>query len=194
MPYAERAAGHLLFTTSPDTLKQLTLFLVSCFLCLELTSQPAWSVLIHDEPSGFRGNHWGAAPADCAALRFDRNLGITTSGKQVDLYDRSTVGIRLNGVSFTKIRYRFLDNQLESVQLSYEGRENRDRLLQLMEDRYGPLTPGERRLVNRAEWDGYETTVILSFNPDTGLGALWFISTVLNRDFSHFAFWTDTIK
>lgn len=165
---------------------------LAVLLDLGLSVKPTTAVLIHDEPSGFRGNHWGAAPADYAALRFARNLGTTTSGKQVDLYDRSTVGVSLNGVSFMGIRYRFLDNQLESVQLSYEGRENRDRLLHVMEERYGRLTQGERKLVNRAEWDGYETTVMLSFNPDTGLGSLWFISTVLNREFSHFAFWTDT--
>jgi len=158
-----------------------------------LSVTPAVAILIDNEPSGFRGNHWGAAPADCAALRFAQNLGITNSGQQVDVYDRSTVGLlSLNGVTLTRIRYRFLDNQLESVQLSFEGRENRDRLLQVMEGRYGRLTQGERRLVNRAEWDGLETTVMLSFNPDTGLGSLWFISTMLNREFSNFVFRTDT--
>ena len=104
--------------------------------------------------------------------------------KQVDLYDRSTVGITLNGVSFSRIRYRFLDNQLESVQLSYAGLANREKLLQLMEERYGRLTPGERKLVGRAEWDGYETVVDLSYNVETGLGSLWFLSTRLNRDFA----------
>jgi hypothetical protein len=136
------------------TTKLLPLFLVSCFLYLNFTSQVALAVLMHDEPSGFRGNHWGAFPADCASLKFVKNLGTTQSGQQVDLYDRSTVGIVLNGVFFSRIRYRFLDDQLESVQLSYEGKANRDKLLQLMEERYGRLTPGERKLVGRANGTG----------------------------------------
>lgn len=165
------------------TTKLRSLFLVFCFLSLGLANQSAWAVMIADEPSGFRGNYWGASPRDCPTLRFVKGLGTTQSRKQVDLYDRSTVGIVLNGVSFSRIRYRFIDNQLESVQLSYEGKANRERLLQLMEERYGRLTPGERKFINRAEWDGYETVVDLSYNPETGLGSLWFISTSLNKDF-----------
>ena len=164
--------------------KRLILFLVCCFLGLAFTSGSARAVLIHDEPSGFRGNHWGDSFQDGPPLRFVKGLGTTNSGKQVDLYDRSPVGITLNGVPFSRIRYRFLDNQLESVQLSYEGSANREKLLQLMEERYGRLTPGERKSIARAEWDGYETVVELSYNPETGLGSLWFISTILNRDFT----------
>ena len=166
------------------TTKLLVPVLASCFLSLSLATKPAWAVLIHDEPSGFRGNQWGASPADCASLRFVTNLGTTQSRQQVDLYERSTVGIVLNGAPITRIRYRFLDNQLESVQLSYEGKANREKLLQLMEERYGRVTPGEHKLVGRAEWDGYETVVNLSYNVETGLGSLWFISTARNRDFA----------
>jgi hypothetical protein len=166
------------------TAKLLSLFLVFCFLSLELASPPAWSVLIRDEPSGFRGNHWGDSPGDCPQLRFVKGQGTTYSGKQVDLYDRSTVGIVLNGVSPSRIRYRFVDNQLESVQLSYEGRENYDKLRQLMEERYGRLTPGERKKTAGAQWFGFESIVMLGFNHEAGGGSLWFISTMLNREFN----------
>jgi hypothetical protein len=168
------------------TTKLLSLFLVFCFLCLGLANQSARAVLIHDEPSGFRGNYWGASPADCPSLRFVQRLGLTDSKKQVDLYDRSTVGIILNGVSFTRIRYRFLDDQLESVQLGYEGRGNRDKLLQLMEQRYGSLTPGERKQLPGVEWEGFETVVNLSFNFATEKGSLWFISRALAGGFTSY--------
>jgi len=166
------------------TAKLLSLVLVFCFLYLELASPPAWSVLIHDEPSGFRGNHWGDSPGDCPQLRFVKGQGTTYSGKPVDLYDRSTVGIALNGVSPSRIRCRFVDNQLESVQLSYEGFANREKLLQLMEERYGRLTSGERKMTARAEWLGFESIVVLSFNHEKGLGSLWFLSTTLHREFN----------
>jgi hypothetical protein len=161
-------------------------------LGISFSVAPARALLIENEPSGFRGNQWGASPADCVPLRFVSNLGVTDAGQQVDVYDRSPVGISLNGAALTRIRYRFLDNKLESVQLSYEGRANRDRLLQLMEERYGRLTPGERKSVTRAEWDGFETTVVLSFNPDSGVGSLWFLSTMLNREYTHYTFWGES--
>jgi len=162
------------------------------FLGIGFSGTPAPALLIENEPSGFRGNHWGASPENCVPLRFVSSLGVTDSGKPVDLYDRSPVGISLNGAALTRIRYRFLDNKLESVQLSYEGPANRDRLLQLMEDRYGRLTPGERKVISRAEWNGFETTVVLSFNPDTGLGSLWFLSTVLNREYTNYRYWGES--
>jgi hypothetical protein len=162
------------------------------FLGMALLITPAEAILIANEDSGFRGNRWGAHPKDCASLTFVASQGVTQSGQQVDLYDRSALGISPNGATLTRIRYRFLDNQLESVQLSYEGRANRDKLQQLMEDRYGRLTPGERKLVARNEWDGFETTVVLSFNPDTGLGSLWFISTMLNREFTDYKYWSES--
>ena len=166
------------------TTKLLSPVLALCLLALSLVTQSAWAVMIHDESSGFRGSRWGASPEDCGVLRFVKDLGTTKFGQQVTLYDRSTVGVILNDVTFSRIRYRFLDNHLESVQLSYEGRASYGKLMELLEERYGRLTPGERKLVGRAEWDGYETVVDLSYNVETGLGSLWFLSPTLHRDFA----------
>lgn len=164
----------------------MRLVLPASLLITFIAILPVQAVLIHDEPNGFRGNYWGASPADCPSLSFVNRLGLTDFKKQVDLYDRSTVGIILNGVSFSRIRYRFLDNKLESVQLSFEGRDNRDKLLQLMEQRYGNLTPGERKQLPGVEWEGFETVVNLSFNLSTEKGSLWFISRDLAGGFTSY--------
>ena len=163
------------------------LFILCLLLSAVISSAPilpVHAVMVHDEPNGFRGNHWGDAPGNCPSLRFVFGQGTTRTNKQVDLYDRSTVGIILNGVTFSRIRYRFLDNQLESVQLVYEGRENRGKLLKLMEQRYGALTPGERKQLGGVEWEGFETVVNLSFNISTDQGSLWFISRDLAGGFN----------
>ena len=165
------------------------LFMLWVFLTVALSSiptLPAHAVLIHDEANGFRGNHWGDAPGECPSLRFVLGQGTTGTNKQVDLYDRSPVGILLNGVTFSRIRYRFLDNHLESVQMVYDGRENRGKLLQLMEQRFGALTPGERKQVGGVEWEGEETVVNLSFNVSTGQGSLWFISRDIGAGFTSY--------
>lgn len=158
----------------------LPVSLLSTFLLI----LPVHAVLIHDEANGFRGNHWGDAPGNCPSLRFALGQGVSRSNKQVDLYDRSPVGIVLNGVTFSRIRYRFLDDQLESVQMVYEGRENRGKLLQLMEQRYGDLPPGERKQFGGVEWEGDETVVNLSFNVSTDTGSLWLISRELSGGFN----------
>ncbi|HEX9285330.1 MAG TPA: hypothetical protein VF879_06640 [Nitrospirales bacterium] len=165
------------------TMTRFALLLATCFLSLSLADQAAWSALNRDEASGFRGNRWGAAPNECASLRFAGDLGSNESGQRITLYDRSTVGITMNGTSFNRIRYRFVDNQLESVQLSYEGRANRDKLLEVIEERYGQPHPGERKNLSRIEWDGEETIVNLDYRTDLEQGSLWFISTDLNRQF-----------
>ena len=160
-------------------------FISRLLLAVALSISPALAVLIHDEPSGFQGIPWGASPADCASLSFVKTLGTTDSMKHADLYDLSTDGVTLNGVTFTRIRYRFLDNQLESVQLGYEGRANRDKLMQWVELRYGTLTPGERKQAG-AEWEGEETVVNLSYNQATGRGSLWLISRTLSGGFGSY--------
>ncbi len=168
--------------------KQLVVpLLAACFLSFGFASPPAWGVLMQDEPSGFRGNSWGASPGDCPSLRFVRDLGTTQDGKLITLYDRSTVGLIINGVSFTRIRYRFVENQLESVQLSFGGRANRDKLLQVIEERYGRSVQGERKNLSRVEWDGNETIVDLDYRVDSEVGSLWFISTSLNQQMASFA-------
>ncbi len=157
-------------------------FILGVLWGVGLSISPALAVLIHDEPSGFQGIPWGASPTDCASLSFVKTLGTTDSMKHVDLYDFSIDGVILNGVTFTRIRYRFLDNQLESVQFRYEGRANRDKLMQWVEQRYGTLTPGERKQAG-AEWEGEETVVNLSYNQATGYGSLWLISRALSGGF-----------
>jgi hypothetical protein len=161
-------------------------FILGLLFAVALSISPALAVLIYDEPSGFQGIPWGASPADCSSLSFVKTLGTTDSMKHADLYDLSTDGVTLNGVTFTRIRYRFLDNQLESVQLRYEGRADRDKLMQWVEQRYGALTPGERKQAG-AEWQGDETVVNLSYNPETGRGSLWLISRTLSGGFGSYS-------
>lgn len=160
-------------------------FILGLLLTIVLLISPALAVLIYDEPSGFQGIPWGASPADCDSLSLAETLGTTDSMKHVDLYDHSTERVTLNGVTFTRIRYRFLDNQLESVQLRYEGRANRDKVMQWVEQRYGVLTPGERKQAG-AEWQGDETVVTLSYNLETGHGSLWLISRTLSGGFGSY--------
>ena len=85
----------------------------------------------------------------------------------------------LNGVTLSRIRYRFVDDQLESIVLSYEGRESRDKLMQWVEEHYGKVSPAERRMLSQVEWLGEKTEVTLSYNHSKKEGTLLFISSAI---------------
>jgi hypothetical protein len=101
--------------------------------------------------------------------------------KEVGLYENPLETPTINGVSFLSARYRFANAKLESIQLSYQGRENREKLLKWLEERYGKLLPAERKMVNQVEWHGDRLTIALSLDPNTKGGTLWFISPTLHH-------------
>ncbi|HEY3197157.1 MAG TPA: hypothetical protein VGJ57_04000 [Nitrospirales bacterium] len=101
--------------------------------------------------------------------------------KEVGLYENPQEPPIINGTRFTAAQYRFADSRLESINLEFEGRENRDRLLKWIEQHYGKLLPIERKMINQVEWHGDRLTIALSYNPETTLGRLWFISPTLHH-------------
>jgi hypothetical protein len=101
--------------------------------------------------------------------------------KDLSLYESSAAALTINGVTFSRARFRFADQRLESIFLSYEGRENRDKLMRWLEERYGKLMPAERRFINQVQWQGMRMVISLSFNPNTKEGILWVLSPELNH-------------
>jgi hypothetical protein len=101
--------------------------------------------------------------------------------KEVGLYENAQVPPEINGVRFSTAQYRFADSRLESINLGFEGRENRERLLVWIEQQYGKLLPIERKMINQVEWHGDRLSIALSYNAETNLGRLWFISPVLHH-------------
>ncbi len=73
---------------------------------------------------------------------------------------------------------------MESIHLRYEGRDNRERLMAWLEERFGRLSISERKMLNSVQWFGDKTTVTLTYNPRTQEGAVWFTSQVLNHLFN----------
>jgi len=101
--------------------------------------------------------------------------------KEVGEYENPGEVLTVNGVTFLTVRYRFADQRLESIQLVYEGRANRDKLLQWLEGQYGKVIPQERKMVNQVEWQGHAMTITLSYNFTYKRGTLWFVSPELNH-------------
>jgi hypothetical protein len=136
---------------------------------------------IKDEPNGFNGHTCGASLDQYQSFKMVKDLGESHFAGSVAVYENPGESVMLDQVLFTKVRYRFVNKQLESVQHIFEGREDRDRLLRWIEGRYGPAPAAERRVLTSVQWFGDQTTISLSFDINTKRGNLWFTCQALNH-------------
>lgn len=157
-----------------------------CVLAGGLPIEPTEAAKLKDEPNGFNGYILGAALSDYPSLKLVKDLGSTDFVQQVGIYVNPDEALRFNAIPLTQIRYRFVDGQLESIAVHYEGRENRDKLMRWVEEQYGKLSSHERRMVSNVQWFGDKTTITLNYNPNTKIGTLWFISQVLSHRLNEF--------
>lgn len=148
---------------------------------LVLVMFPATSpaVVIPENLNAFQGYVLETPVSQYPSLKLIKNW--STDFVEVSLYENPEEQLTLNGVTFKQARYRFADGQLESIQLSYEGRENRDKLLQWLEEHYAKITPAERRMIPQVEWHGDKLSVTLSYEYSSKQGHLWFISPALQH-------------
>ena len=102
--------------------------------------------------------------------------------QDVTVYEVPGEQLTLDGVLCSQVRYRFADGLLESVQLTYTGRENRDRLLGWVEANYGKLSSQERRIIAQVMWHGEKMMIMLNYNRSYDQGTLWFISPRLHKE------------
>jgi hypothetical protein len=142
---------------------------------------PSEAARIKDEPDGINGHKCGAPLAQYQSFKLVEDLGETDFAGSVKIYENPGEALMLDQVPFIKIRYRFVGNQLESVQYIFEGKEKRDRLLLWIEGRYGPAPAAERRVLTSVQWFGDQTTISLSFDIQTKRGNLWFTCQALNH-------------
>jgi len=158
----------------------------ACLCALGLASEPAQAAKMQDDPKGFNGYSWGDALANYPFMRLLTDLGSTDFVSKAGVYENPGEALTFGGVTFAQIQYRFLDEQLESIQLKYEGADNRDKLMRWLEDQFGKIPIHERRKASSMQWFGDTTTVSLSFEPSTKKGSLWFMSQALNHRFNEF--------
>jgi len=145
-----------------------------------LSAVPSQGVRINGELNEFNGYIMEAPLSRYPDLKQVKTWS-TDFVKEVGLYENSQEPPTINGIRFSTAQYRFADSRLESINLEFEGRENRDRLLTWIEQHYGKLLPVERKMINQVEWHGDRLSIALSYNPETNLGRLWFISPVLHH-------------
>ena len=158
--------------------------LILFILAVGLPVVSAGAAKIPDDPGGFNGHAWGTPLAQFPAFKLVKDLGSTDFVKDIGVYENPGEMLTLNEVRLTTIRYRFVENQLESVLLQYTGRENRDKLMQWLEERYGKLTSHERKMIGAILWYGDKTLINLKYDVVTQQGTLYFLSQALSNRFN----------
>jgi hypothetical protein len=144
------------------------------FLWLGLWVAPAGAARITNEPGGFNGYAWGSSSAQYPSLRHARDAMVANQLENVEVFENPGETLTLHGATLTKVYYRFFKGKLGSVELKYEGRENREKLRQWIEENYGKLPAAERKQ-QHVEWHGENTVISLGYDPNTNLGRLWVI-------------------
>jgi hypothetical protein len=147
-------------------------------LLLGLGMELAQAAVITNEPKGFNGYTWGARISEYPSLKLMSDSAIAHPLPYVDAYEKPGETLTLNGVTLGKIQYRFYKDQLGGILLSYEGRENREKLRQWIEERYGKVPPPERKQKS-IEWHGKDTVISLGYDVTTNQGRLWLIYLLL---------------
>ena len=160
--------------------------LVLFILAVGLSGVPVGAAKITDDPGGFNGYTWGTPLAKFPAFKLVKDLGSTDFVKDVGLYENPGETLTLNEVPLIKIQYRFVENELESIELRYTGRENRDKLMRWLEEHFGKLTSHERKMINAILWYGDKTTINLKYDAVTQQGTLYFLSQALNHKLNEF--------
>jgi hypothetical protein len=155
--------------------------LLACVLSIGFAANAA---RIKEDPNGFNGHQWGAPLAAYPGFKHLQDLGSTDFVAKAGVYENPEEVLTLNDVPIKAVRYRFINEQMESINLRYEGRNNRERLMAWLEERFGKLSLSERKMLNSVQWFGDKTTVTLTYNPRTQEGAVWFTSQVLNHLFN----------
>jgi len=152
--------------------------IVLCVLAAGFGSWPVAAGQIGGEANAFNGYTLETPLAEYPALKpletwhgdFVNDIGV---------YENPGETLTLNDVPIQKIRYRFADGLLESIQLSYQGRDNRDKLLHWLEEQYGKVPAPERRMTRMVLWYGRQMTISLIYDTYSKSGWVWFASPTL---------------
>jgi len=141
---------------------------------------PALAGSLGDTSNAFNGYTLESPLADYPALKLLETWQADFV-KDVGMYENPGETLTLNDVPIQKIRYRFADGLLESVQLSYQGRGNRDKLLHWVEDHYGKVPAPEHLMTRMVLWYGKQMTITLIYDTYSKRGWLWFAAPALSE-------------
>ncbi len=139
--------------------------------------EPLSAGRITNEPKGFNGYTWGTSKSEYPALKPLPDDATANPLPHVQVYENPGETVTLNGVTLSPVHYRFYKERLGNIQMWYQDRKNREKLLQWIEQNYGALPVAERKQ-KQVEWHSDNVVITLEYDVLTGRGRLWFIYLV----------------
>lgn len=135
---------------------------------------PALAVPMENDPNGFEGIPWGAAFTES-----DQFVKVEDAGR-VQTFELTSTPRTLGPATVESMKFNTIDGKFARVMVRYTGKETHDRLLQYLQQQFGPIdqTPGQMAggAVRFFNWQGPDSAIILRYDLRTSQGVIFFES------------------
>lgn len=154
--------------------------LLAIAMCLPVAA--ALAVPLHNDSNGFEGIPWGASFSES-----DTFVKVE-DGPRVQTYELKGIPPTLGSTSVDSMRFSTIDGAFARVTVRYSGKEAHDRILDFLQQRFGPLdrTPGQVAggVVKFFDWQGPDSDVILRYDVRTSQGIIFFEGQAFRSKFT----------
>ena len=151
-------------------------------IALWLPVATALAVPMQNDSNGFEGIPWGATFSES-----DTFVKVEDSGR-AQTYELKGMSPTLGPAPVESMRFSTIDGGFARVTVRYSGKETHDRLLNFLQQRFGPLdrTPGQVAggVVKVFNWQGSDSEIILRYDVRTSQGIIFFESQVFRGKFN----------
>lgn len=141
---------------------------------LLLPGVPALAVPMENDPNGFEGIPWGATFTES-----DQFVKVEDAGR-VQTFELTSTPRTLGPATVESMKFNTIDGKFARVMVRYTGKETHDRLLQYLQQQFGPIdqTPGQMAggAVRFFNWQGPDSAIILRYDLRTSQGVIFFES------------------
>lgn len=158
----------------PSPNQSRSLIVLGIVLVLLLPVVPALAVPMENDPNGFEGIPWGATFTES-----DQFVKVEDAGR-VQTFELTSTPRTLGPATVESMKFNTIDGKFARVMVRYTGKETHDRLLQYLQQQFGPIdqTPGQMAggAVRFFNWQGPDSAIILRYDLRTSQGVIFFES------------------
>ena len=143
-------------------------------VALWMQAVPALAIPMQNDPNGFEGIPWGTAFTES-----DQFVKVEDAGR-VQTFELKTTPPTLGPATVESMKFSTIEGKFARVMVRYTGKETHDRLLQYLQQQFGPIdqTPGQVAggAVRFFNWQGPDSAIILRYDLRTSQGVIFFES------------------
>ncbi|MGE3153898.1 MAG: hypothetical protein AB7G48_02800 [Nitrospiraceae bacterium] len=141
----------------------------------------AQAVTMTNDPRDFEGIPWGAE------LKESDDLHVVDRSPRIVTYERESGPPSFGGHPVESMKFVAIDGKFSRVTIRYQSLEAHKSIVAYLESRFGLLdrTPGQiaNISIQTFNWKGPETDIMLTFNPQTQQGIIFYESQSLAQRF-----------